>query len=93
MRKVTIPEEDMARYTAITKLPASSVIEKATKHFGMLSGGMMVKSKTDNSLCLESPDGYVTISVCRSEGKGKRNQLDIETSQFDSQVREFLASL
>ena len=83
----------MAKYMAITKLPPSKIIEKATAHFGALSGGMTVTSKTSNSLCLESPDGYVTLSVCAGEGKGRKNELDIETSQFDAQVREFLKTL
>jgi hypothetical protein len=63
------------------------------EHFGTMSGGVMVKSKTDTSLCLEGPNGFVTISVCPSKSKGKKNEVDIETSQFDSKVREFLARL
>lgn len=81
----------MARYKALSKLPASKIIEKAAEHFGTLSGGLSTKSKTESSLCLESPDGYVTISICSNEGKGKKSEVDIETSQFDIQVREFLA--
>ncbi len=81
----------MARYAATTKLTPAKIIARATEHFGALSGGMVVKSKTDDSLCLESPDGYVTLSIC--SGKGKKNELEIETSQFDSQVREFLKIL
>ena len=83
----------MARYKALTKKSASEIIEKATEHFAALSGGMSTKSKTESSLCLESPDGYVTISICPNEGKGRKNEVDIETSQFDMQVREFLALL
>ena len=81
----------MAKYTALTKRSSSEVIERALKHFGGLSGGAKTTSRTEGSLCLESPDGYVTISVCPAEKK--RNRLDIETSQFDMQVREFLALL
>jgi hypothetical protein len=81
----------MAKYTALTKLRPSEVIERAVKHFGALSGGVQTRSRTNDTLCLESPDGYVTLSVCPAEGK--KNRLDIETAQFDSQVREFLRTL
>ncbi len=87
------PEGIMARYMALTSMPASKVIQRATEHFGPRSGGLMVKSKTDNSLCLEGPDGSVTISVCPSKFKAKRNEVDIATDQFEKKVKEFLAEL
>lgn len=83
----------MAKYTAITKLEPSKIMEKAAKHFETVSGGVKVTSKTATSLCLEGPDGFVTISVCAAGGKGRKNRLDIETNQFDSLVRDFLGSI
>ena len=83
----------MARYEAWTKLPSDEAIEKAAKYFAANSAGLAVSSKTPNSLCLESPDGYITISICPDEKRGKKNVMQIETSQFDSQVREFMRSL
>ena len=83
----------MARYEAHTKLPPKKAIEKAAEHFATLSGGLTVTSRTDDSLCLESPDGYVTISICPNEKRGKMNVMQIETSQFDAQVRDFMKSL
>ena len=88
-----LSESIMASYMAVTKKPASKVIERAAEHFGAFSGGLMVKSKTDTSLRLEGPDGFVAISVCPSKSNGKRNEVDIETCQFDRQVREFLSKL
>jgi hypothetical protein len=82
----------MASYTAQTRFSPAKIIERASKHFGAIAGAMKTTSKTDTSLCLESLDGYVTITVCPGEGKAK-NTLDIETSQFDEQAREFLRSL
>lgn len=87
------PGRSMASYMAITKMPASKIIKRATEHFGALSGGVMVKSKTDDSLILECPDGYVTIKVCPSKSSGRKNEVDIETSRMDKQVKEFLARL
>ena len=85
--------EIMARYEALTKLPAEKAISVAAEYFATVSGGMAVSSKTSNSLCLEGPDGYVTISICPSQKKGKMNVMEIETSQFDDQVKSFMRSL
>jgi len=83
----------MARYEAWTKLPPDKAIEKAAHYFATASAGLSVSSKTSNLLCLESPDGYITISICPDEKRGKMNVMEIETSQFDSQVRSFMKSL
>jgi hypothetical protein len=83
----------MARYEAWTRLSPEKAIDRAARHFATVSGGLAVSSRTANSLCLESPDGYVTITVCPDEKRGKKNVMEIETSQFDSQVREFMRSL
>ena len=85
--------DQMARYEARTKLSAERAIEKAAKHFAAVSGGLSVSSRTANSLCLEGLDGYVTISVCPDEKKAKMNVMEIETRQFDNQVRDFMRSL
>lgn len=83
----------MARYEATSKLPPEKLIERAAQHFAAVSGGLAVSSKTNNSLCLEGPDGYVTISICPSDKRDKKNVMEIETSQFDDQVRTFLRTL
>ncbi len=83
----------MARYEATSRRPSAELIDKAAKHFAAVSGGLAVSSKTDSSICLEGPDGYVTITICPDEAKGKRNTMEIETSQYDDQVRAFLRSL
>ncbi len=83
----------MARYEALTKLPSDKAIAVAAEYFAAASGGLAVSSKTSNSLCLEGPDGYVTISICPDEKRGKMNVMEIETSQFDSQVRSFMRTL
>lgn len=83
----------MAKYTKSTKLHPSAVMKRAAKHFETVSGSVKVASKTATSLCLEGPDGFVTISICPAAGKGKKSRLDIETNQFDSLVRDFLSTL
>ena len=81
------------RYGADTKLSPEKVIDLATKHFEETSAGLKVTSKTGNSLCLEGTDGYVTISACKSDSKGKRTHIELESREYDSQVTEFLRSL
>ena len=90
---VSIRRENMARYEAWTKLPSEKAIEVAADYFAAASGGLAVSNKTKSSLCLEGPDGYITISICPSEKKGKMNVMEIETSQFDEQVRAFMRDL
>ncbi len=83
----------MARYEAWTKLSSEKAIDVAADYFRAVSGGLTVSQKSKNSLCLEGPDGHVTISICPSEKKGKMNVMEIETSQFDDQVRAFMRAL
>ncbi len=83
----------MARYEAWTRLPSDKAIAKAAEYFAVVSGGLAVSSRTTNSLCLEGTDGYVTISICPDEKRGKMNVMQIETGQFDDQVRAFMRSL
>ena len=81
------------RYGADTRLAPEKVIDFATKHFESKSAGLKITSKTGNSLCLEGTDGYVTISACKSDLKGKKTHVDLETREYDGQVTEFLRSL
>ena len=83
----------MARYEAWTKLPSDKAMAVAADYFAAASEGMAVSSKTSNSLCLEGPDGYVNISICPNDQRGKMNVLEIETAEFDDQVESFLRSL
>lgn len=81
------------RYGAESKLPPEKVIDLAVKHFESTSGGLKITSKTDNSLCLKGTDGYVTISACKSDLKGKKSHIELESREYDGQVTEFLRSL
>lgn len=81
------------RYSAETKLTQKDVVDLASKHFGASGAGLKVTSKDDVSICLESVDGYVTLSTCKSEAKGKKTHLEVETREYDGQVTSFLRSL
>lgn len=83
----------MARYGADIKLAPEKVIDLAAKYFTEESAGLKVTSKTSNSLCLESPEGYITISACRSETNAKKTHIELEVKEFDMAATEFLKSL
>ena len=83
----------MLRYSAESKLSRKDVIDLASKHFGASGAGLKVTSRDDASICLESADGYVTLSTCKSEAKGRKTHLEIETREYDGQVTSFLRSL
>ena len=77
------------RYSADTKMPPEKVIDLAVKHFES-SGGLKMTSRTNNSLCFEGTDGYVTISACKSDLKGKKTHMEFESREYDGLVTEFL---
>jgi len=74
-------------------MPGSEVIETAFRYFTSVSGGLMVSSRGEGTLCLESPLGFVTLTTCPSDKRGSRTTVEIETMEFDLQVREFLEKL
>lgn len=81
------------RYGADSKLSPEKVIDLASKHFAATSAGLKVSSRTENTLCLESEDGYVTITACKSDVKGKKTHIELESREYDRQVTDFLKSL
>lgn len=85
--------ERSMRYMAESKMSQGDVLDRALEYFTSVSGGLMVSSKDAGSLCLESPLGFVTLTTCPSEKKGKKTTVEIETMEFDLQVREFLEKL
>jgi len=81
------------RYEADTSMTAPRVLKKALKHFGETDAGLKVTASGGDSICMEGTDGFVSISACRSNAKGKKTHLEIETREYDNQVTAFLRSL
>ncbi|HEM62558.1 MAG TPA: hypothetical protein ENO24_09720 [Chloroflexi bacterium] len=75
------------RYGADTKLSASEVLDKAEKYFGPEGLGLEVTSRDDCCLSLAGGGGHVTVTVT----EGEKTSLDVETQEWDYQVKKFLA--
>jgi hypothetical protein len=72
------------RYGTITRLAPQVVLQKAEEYFGNL--GLKLTSRDDNSLSWEGTRGYVTLHIYPSE----QSEVDIITTEWDSQVKKFL---
>ena len=81
------------RYSAESKLSQDKLIDLAAKYFTSESAGLKVSSKDSSSLCMEALEGFVTVSTCKSDVKGRKTYLEIETREYDYQVTEFLKSV
>jgi len=75
------------RYGADTKLSTSEVLGKAEKYFGPEGLGLEVTSRDDCCLSLAGGGGHVTVTVT----EGEKTSLDVETQEWDYQVKKFLA--
>lgn len=78
----------MARYGIKTRLSPSEAIEEAIKFFGKKVGLKMVE-KTREMVCFESELGHVTITVCEND----ETDVDLETREFDYDVKEFMTKI
>jgi hypothetical protein len=72
------------RYGTSTRLEPKTVLKKAEDYFGGL--GLNLSSKEENAISWEGPVGYVNINVY----PGKESEVDINTLEWDSQVKKFL---
>jgi hypothetical protein len=81
------------RYSAESKLAPDKVVDLAAKYFTSEGAGLKVSSKDSSSLCMEALDGFVMVSTCKSDVKGRKTHLEIETREYDHQVTEFLRSV
>jgi len=81
----------MARYGKETKLETGDVLRRAEAFFG--TGGLGVKliERTDCCLSFEGSGGHVTISAARCEPD--KTKVDLETREWDYQVKRFMEEL
>ena len=80
----------MIRIAKQTRLKPPNVIERASKYFG--EGGEGLEEKERNPCCIsfEGAGGYVAVSVVDED---KHTTVDIETREFDYQVKRFLETI
>jgi len=82
----------MARYGKESKLSPDKVMEKALEFFGPDGLGLEVKEQDGGCATFEGGGGHVFVQVCESE-KGKGSEVDLETREWDYQVKQFMGKI
>jgi len=78
----------MARYGKNSRKKPEQVIAAAVKFF--VGVGMESKDATPGCARFEGAGGFVAISTCP---KGRGSEVELETREWDLQVREFLGKI
>ncbi len=77
----------MIRIARQTRLKPADIIKRASDFFG--KGGEGLEEKERNPCCIsfEGAGGYVAVSVVDED---KHRMVDVETREFEYQVKQFL---
>ena len=80
----------MIRMAKQTRLNPKEIIVRAVEFFG--EKGEQLKERERNNCCVyfEGVGGYVMISIAE---ENKKRTLDIETREFEYQVKRFLKTI
>ena len=79
----------MAKYGKKTKLKTIEVMNKAIEFFGKKGQGLKITEQTDQRVCFEGGGGHVTVVACETE----ETEIEIETREWDYQVKKFLGKI
>jgi hypothetical protein len=77
----------MARYGVDSNLEPQEVLDRATEFFGPDGLGLELGSRTDAAVSFVGGGGHVAITVCPTDSG---TELDLETREWDYQVRQFM---
>lgn len=80
----------MARYSKQSKLQPEEVLRRAADFFGA-GLGLTVAERTECCLSFEGGGGHVTVSAARCEPD--RTDVDLETREWDYQVKKFMEEI
>jgi hypothetical protein len=75
------------RYGLETKLSTTEVLNRAEGYFGEGGLGLEVTSHDECCISLTGGGGHVTVTVT----EGDKTSVDVETREWDYQVKKFLA--
>jgi hypothetical protein len=80
----------MVRYSVETRRKPEEVLKEAAAFFG--PGGLGLEMVEQNPCCLtfQGGGGHVSVSVSTGE---KKTVVDLETREWDFQVREFMRKI
>jgi len=77
----------MIRIGKSTRLTATEIIDKAAAYFGDGGEGLAEKERGMCCVSFEGGGGYVAVSVTEDD---KRRVVDVESREFEYQVKHFL---
>jgi hypothetical protein len=80
----------MLNVTKESMLKPNDVIKRAVNFFGAKGLGLIVKEEDNCNVYFEGGGGYVRVAA--ATGK-KGSTVDVETMEWESQVKDFLALL
>jgi hypothetical protein len=78
----------MARYGKESKLAPEKVLSKAVEFFGKT--GLTLKQQDECVASFQGGGGHVIVTVNK---KGNGSDVDLETREWDYQVKEFMKKL
>ena len=79
----------MASYSVETKLSPEKIIAKAVATFGEGGAGLDVTEQSRCCARFEGGGGHVFVTV----SEGAKTKVDLETREWDYQVRQFMQRL
>lgn len=80
----------MIRIAKPTRLKPMDIIEQASMFFGKGGEGLIEKERNPCCISFEGAGGYVAVSVVDED---KHRMVDIETREFEYQVKHFLGTI
>lgn len=80
----------MARYSVETRLEPEAAIRKAMAYFG--KDGLGLETLEENPCCVQFQGGGGHIAATAYQ-EGKKTTLELETREWDAQVRDFMQRL
>jgi hypothetical protein len=80
----------MLRISKQSRLSPDEILAKASRYFGKSGEGLDETESGPCCISFSGVGGYVTVTVC---DKGNEREVDVETREFEYQVKQFLGSL
>jgi len=80
----------MARYGVESKLRPAKFLEKALEFFGPGGVGLDVMEQGEGCARFEGGGGHIFINVCE---QGKGSEVNLETREWDYQVKQFMGTI
>jgi len=80
----------MARYGVDSKLSPAQVVDRALEFFGPGGAGLEVTEQAECCARFEGGGGHVFVNASE---KGKGSEVELETREWDYQVKQFMGQI